>query len=84
MKKEFEGYLGGSYDKLGFWDNKKDAEIGICGGEYLHELLEEFDGEYVKITVEKWIPKHIIDKFNEVGCQSFSFMEKNLNKERIE
>ena len=48
-----KGYLGGSYEDLGLWDNKEDAERGIVGGERLHELLSEFDGKKVKITVEE-------------------------------
>lgn len=79
-KKEFKGYLGGSYEKLGLWDNKKDAEIGIVGGEYLHELLSEYDGNFVKITVEEMIPDHIIDEWNSIGCTSFAFTEDQLEK----
>ncbi|WP_025909346.1 hypothetical protein [Priestia flexa] len=52
MKKEFTGYLGGDYDDLGMFDNKKDAERGMFPSEELNDLLEEFKGKKVKITVE--------------------------------
>lgn len=50
--KEIGGWLGGDYDKLGLFDNKKDAERGICPNETLDDLLEEFKGKNVKITIE--------------------------------
>lgn len=50
--KEIGGWLGGDYDKLGLFDNKKDAERGICLTETLDDLLEEFKGKNVKITIE--------------------------------
>lgn len=79
-KKEFKGYLGGSYDKLGLWDSKKDAEIGIVGGEYLHELLSEYDSKFVKITIEETLPDHVIDEWNSIGCTSFTFTKEQLEK----
>lgn len=50
--KEVSGWLGGDYDKLGLFENKKDAERGICPTETLDDLLEEFKGKNVKITIE--------------------------------
>jgi len=79
-KKDLKGYLGGSYEKLGLWDNEKDAEIGIVGGEYLHELLSEYDGKFVKITIEETLPDHIIDEWNSIGCTSFDFTKEQLEK----
>ncbi|MEM4994756.1 hypothetical protein WKH56_19540 [Priestia sp. SB1] len=52
MKKEYFGYLGGDYEKLGLFINKKDAERGIFPDEKLDELFEEFKEKPVKITVE--------------------------------
>lgn len=50
--KEIFGWLGGEYDELGLFDNKKDAERGIYPTETLNDLLEEFKGKNVKITIE--------------------------------
>lgn len=50
--KEIGGWLGGDYDKLGLFDNKEDADCGICPNETLDDLLEEFKGKNVKITIE--------------------------------
>lgn len=46
------GWLGGDYEKLGFYDYKEDAERGIFPDIKLHEELEPFKGKSVKITVE--------------------------------
>lgn len=79
-KKEFKGYLGGKYDKLGLWDNKNDVEIGIVGGGYLHELLSEYDSKFVKITIEETLPDHVIDDWNSIGCTSFAFTKEQFEK----
>lgn len=50
--KEIGGWLGGDYEKLGLFDNKKDAERGIYPTETLDDLFEEFKGQNVKITIE--------------------------------
>jgi hypothetical protein len=52
MKKELIGWLGGHYDDFGFYRTKEDAERGYRPDEKLDELLEEFKGKKVKITVE--------------------------------
>ncbi|AJA41449.1 hypothetical protein AXJ14_gp130 [Geobacillus virus E3] len=52
MKKELIGWLGGHYDDFGFYRTKEDAERGYRPDETLDELLEEFKGKKVKITVE--------------------------------
>lgn len=49
--KTFEGWLGGDYEKLGFYDTQKDADRGHLGGVYLTELLEEFKGKKVSIKI---------------------------------
>lgn len=47
------GWLGGDYDHLGFYDNKKDAERGHLPNERLYDLIDEkFKGRKVKITLE--------------------------------
>lgn len=46
------GWLGGDYDKLGFFNGKRDAERGICPEETLDEVLEKFKGKSVMITVK--------------------------------
>ena len=53
MKKELIGWLGGNYDDLGFYDDREDAERGMMPNDTLDELLEEFKGEKVRITIEK-------------------------------
>ncbi|MDI6680150.1 hypothetical protein QMA02_30865 [Bacillus wiedmannii] len=52
MMKEISGWLGGDYEELGLFDNKKDAERGIYPTETLDDLFEEFKGQNVKITIE--------------------------------
>lgn len=54
-KKEFQGWLGGQYDDFGFYDNQEDAERGHRPYQRIFELsgIEEFDGKYVKITIEE-------------------------------
>jgi hypothetical protein len=48
----FTGWIGGNYDDLGFYENKEDAERGMFPNETLDDLLEDFKGKKVKITVE--------------------------------
>lgn len=50
--KEFIGWYGGDYDDAGFYDDKADAERGMFPNKELHELLREFQGKKIKITVE--------------------------------
>lgn len=53
MKQELIGWLGGQYDDLGFYNNKKDAERGCMPSEPIHEIVDKkFDGKKVKITIE--------------------------------
>ncbi|MNK73668.1 hypothetical protein D3C87_931660 [compost metagenome] len=52
MKKEIVGWLGGDYDRLSIYDNKKDAERGHYGGETLDDLTREFQEKKVRIVIE--------------------------------
>lgn len=54
-KQEFQGWLGGQYDDFGFCDNQEDAKRGYMPSERIFEILgiEEFNGKYVKITIEE-------------------------------
>jgi hypothetical protein len=52
-KSSFIGFLGGDYEDLGLFNTQQDAERGICSSNKLHELLEEFKGKKVKITIEE-------------------------------
>lgn len=51
-KDVFLGWLGGDYEKLGLSRTKEDAVRGLFADDYLHELLEEFKGKKVLISVE--------------------------------
>jgi hypothetical protein len=47
------GWLGGDYEDLGFYDNKKDSERGYRPTEKMYEIIDEkFKGRKVKITIE--------------------------------
>ena len=92
MKRQlFRGYLGGSYEKLGLWDNQKDAERGLVGGEYLHELLEGFNGKFVRITVEEVDAEDIreqrldsfIEKYEEAFGEKPKLKPKLSDEEKI-
>ncbi|MDO6659218.1 DUF5634 family protein [Bacillus thuringiensis] len=50
-KKVITGWLGGDYDTLGIFDSQLDAERGIFPTKTLSELVEEFKGKKVKITI---------------------------------
>ena len=49
---EFIGWYGGDYEDAGFFGSKVDAERGMYSDDKLHELLKEFQGKKIKITVE--------------------------------
>ncbi|MGG0308203.1 hypothetical protein ABEY43_06245 [Priestia megaterium] len=70
MKKEYFGYLGGDYEKLGLFINKKDAERGMFPDGKLDELFEEFKEKPVKITVETF--ESVEDATDEIKITSDS------------
>lgn len=51
-KETLIGWYGGSYEDAGLFDNKKDAERGINSNRKLHEILDQYEGKKIKITVE--------------------------------
>ncbi len=51
-KKEYEFWLGGVYEDLGTFSNKRDADIGISPDETLDELLDEYKGKKIKLKIE--------------------------------
>ena len=52
MKKVIEGWLGGQYDTLGIFNNKKEADYGMFHDNTLDELMEDFKVKKVRITIE--------------------------------
>lgn len=51
-QKEYEFWLGGVYEDLGTFSNKKDAERGINPDETLSDLLDEFKDKKVRLKIE--------------------------------
>ena len=49
---EYEFWLGGVYESLGTFSNKKDADRGIGPDETLAELLDEYQGKKIKLKIE--------------------------------
>ncbi|WP_350302600.1 hypothetical protein [Peribacillus frigoritolerans] len=48
---EIIGWLGGERDDFGVYENKKDAIQGITPTNILSELLDEFKGKKVKLSI---------------------------------
>lgn len=46
------GWYGGSYEDTGLFENKEDVERGINSSRKLHEILDQYEGKKIKITVE--------------------------------
>jgi len=52
VKKVIEGYLGGSYDDLGIFKTKEDAQIGMFPNQTMDDLMSEFKVKKIRITIE--------------------------------
>lgn len=46
-----EGWLGGVYDDFGMYSSKEDADRGILPDSTLDDLLDDFKGKRVSITI---------------------------------
>lgn len=58
LNKEFKGFVGGSYESSGLFENKEDALRGLFADNKFHEIFDEFEGKKVRVTVEE-IPEKI-------------------------
>lgn len=51
-KTECEFWLGGVYENLGAFSNKRDADMGISPDKTLDDLLDEYKGKKIKLKIE--------------------------------
>jgi len=49
---EYEFWLGGVYENLGAFSNKRDADMGISPDKTLDDLLDEYKGKKIKLKIE--------------------------------